>query len=223
MSKKLYLYSTILAIAYIIFFGNSMYEAIDSGIGGAKLGMREFEKGSISNLSGFEILGAYMKPNQGTAFFPSAILNEKTGESMRLEIREALVYLTQMPANIPVYIKILKSTDWILSIILFALFVYLPFVAYKIMKSVSKDEFYSIKNINNIRKISILIFGMFFANFFINFFMNIVSHFYMQPEEYKIVMREFNFPFLFTGLVILILSEILRYTTTIKEEQDLTV
>jgi hypothetical protein len=200
-----------------------MYEVIDSSVGGAKLGLRELKNGSISHLSDYEIFGAYTKPSKGTAFFPSTILNEKTGEKVRLEIREALVFLTQMPANIPFYIKVLKNTNWILFFILFALFVRLPFVAYKIMKSVSKDEFYSIKNINNIRKVSIIIFGIFFISFFANFFANIVSRFYVQPEEYTIVMREFNFPLLFTGLVILILSEILRYTTTMKEEQDLTV
>ncbi|MDR2804657.1 MAG: DUF2975 domain-containing protein [Dysgonamonadaceae bacterium] len=45
----------------------------------------------------------------------------------------------------------------------------------------------------------------------------------MQIEGYKASLQEFNYPLLFLGLVILVLSEILRYTTVIKAEQDLTI
>jgi hypothetical protein len=223
MSKKLYIYSAILAIVYVVFFGNCLYEIVDSGIGGAKFGMREFKNGNLSITTPYEIFGTYITPTTGTASFPSTILNDKTGENMRLEIREALTFLTQLPDYVPVHIEILKCVNFILTFCLFGLFIYLPFIAYKVMKSISKDEFYTIKNINSLRKISIVILSMFLICFISNLFMNIVSGFYMQLEGYKTVIRDFNFPVLFLGLVVLILSEILRYTTTIKEEQELTV
>jgi hypothetical protein len=223
MSKKLYIYSAILAIVYVVFFGNCLYEIVDSGIGGAKFGIRELKNGNLSASTRYEIFGASTAPNTGIASFPFTILNEKTGEKIRLEVREVLTFLTQLPDFIPIHIKILKFASFILTLCLFGLFIYLPFIAYKIMKSISKDEFYTIKNINNIRKVSIAILSMFLLIIFSNLFMNIVSGFYMQMEGYKIVIRDFNFPVLFLGLVVLILSEILRYTTTIKEEQELTV
>jgi hypothetical protein len=223
MNKKMYFYSAILAIAYILFFGQSVYEIIDSTVGGAKLGIREFGNGNISQLSGYEILGSYLTPNEGTASFPSSILNEKTGENIRLEIREALIFLTQLPDSIPFYIYALKILIYIFNFILLLLFVYLPFITYRIIKSIPKDKFYSLKNINAIRKVSFIVLGMFIITILSLFFMNIISGFYLQLEGYEIAFREFNFPFLFLGLTILILSEILRYTKTMKEEQEFTI
>jgi hypothetical protein len=223
MNKKLYFYSTILAIAYILFFGNCVYEIVDSMVGGAKFGMKEFGNGNISKAFNHEILGSYLTPKQGTGSFPSSILNEKTGENLRLEIREAMVFVTQLPDSIPFYVSALKVLIYIFNAILLFLFAYLPFIAYRIIKSIPKDKFYSPKNINAIRKVSFIILGMFVITILSLFFMNIISEFYLQLEGYEIAFREFNFPFLFLGLTILILSEILRYTTTIKEEQEFTI
>jgi hypothetical protein len=223
MSKKLYIYSAILAIIYVVFFGNCVYEIVDSGIGGVRFGMREAEKGNLLSGTPYEILGAHITPSAGTASFPSTILNEKTGENIRLEVREVLAFLTQLPDPVPVHIKILKFLNFILNFCLLGLFIYLPFIAYKVMKSISKDEFYTIKNINNIRKIAIVVLSMFIIITFDYISMNIVSGFYMQLEGYKFVIRDINFPVLFVGLVVLILSEILRYTTTMKEEQEFTI
>jgi hypothetical protein len=223
MSKKLYLYSAILAIVYVVFFGNCVYEIVNAGIGGVKLGMREAEEGNISLSAPYEIFGAHITPRTGTGSFPSTIFNKKTGENMRLEIREVMTFMTQLPDSIPVYIKILKFLNFFLNLCLFGIFIYLPFIAYKTLKSISKDEFYTIKNINNIRKIAIVILAMFLLITFNYISMSIVSGFYMQLEEYKIAIREFNFPVLFVGLVVLIMSEILRYTTAMKEEQEFTI
>jgi hypothetical protein len=223
MSKKLYIYSAILAIVYVAFFGNCVYEMMDSAIGGAKFGTRAVESGNISIGTHYEVLGAKIKPSSGTASFASTILNEKTGETMKVEYREIMTFLTDLPESVPASITALKYFNFLLTFCLLVIFVYLPFVAYKTLRSISKDEFYTLKNINNIRKISIAILIMFLINLLSNIFMNIVSDFYMQIEGYKTIVRNFNFPVLFLGLVLLIMSEILRYTTIIKEEQELTV
>ena len=220
MSKRLYVYTAILAITYIIFFGNRVYEIIDAGIGGAKLGMREFENGEPSN---FDVLGGKITPKEGTATFPSAMINNKTGENIRIEFREAIFYLKQLPNIIPLHIKILKISNSLLIFILIGIFIYLPFIAYKVIKSVSKDKFYTIQNINKIREIPILLLCLFFVDSIYKIFTSIINSFYIQLEEYNIIMEELNYSCLFIGLVILILSEILRYTLVIKEEQELTV
>jgi hypothetical protein len=164
-----------------------------------------------------------MTPREGYFTFPSSITNEKTGEKMQIEITRAIMFMKQIPDSIPFYVKILKINSNLLIFAFFALFAYLPFIASKIMKSIPKNEFYSIANINRIRMVSYVILLMFLFNFVGKLFKHIAATFYASLGEYKFIMREYNYSLLFLGLTILILSEILRYTTSIKEEQEFTI
>jgi hypothetical protein len=218
MNKKLYIYSIILAVVYTIFLGHCLYDHAYAGFRGGLLGIKEH----ASSLS-YELLGGYLLPKEGLLSFPSSITNEMTGESMQMEIRESFIFMKQIPDNIPFYAKLLKISSYLLIYAFFALFIYLPFIASKIMKSIPKNEFYSIVNINRIRKVSYVILLMFLLYLVANFFMYISLGFYASFREYKFVMGEYNYSLLFLGLTILILSEILRYTTSIKEEQEFTI
>jgi len=224
MSKKLYLYSIILAIVYVVFFCRSVYESVENGIAGGKLAFRELidESGKSRHLK-YEVFGINLKPSKGIAYFPSTILNEKTQEKMRIEIREAMVFTTQTPDTIPLFIRILKIFTGLAIFISFGIFCYIPIVAYKILKSIPKEEFYSITNINRMRKSAFLILAIFFLMLIASFFNCATSAYYMQLENYRLTVKITEYPLLFLGLVLLIMSEILRYTTNIKEEQALTI
>jgi hypothetical protein len=195
---------------------------LDAGIGGFKLAQREFGDANVT-VSPYQVLGLHLQPNDGIATFPSTILNEKTGENMRLEIRESLLFLTQLPESIPLYVKVLKIIYLLLTFAFSAIFIYLPFIIYRIIKSVSKEQFYHKKNINNLKKVGIISLFGFVIKVITGFIMNMEAAFYVQVEGYKIAFREYNYSFLFIGLVILVLSEIISYTTGMKEEVDLTV
>ncbi|MDR2057993.1 MAG: DUF2975 domain-containing protein [Dysgonamonadaceae bacterium] len=222
MSKKLYVYCICLAIIYVVSLGHGIYEMLDAGIGGFKLAQREFGDANVT-VSPYQVLGLHLQPNDGIATFPSTILNEKTGENMRLEIRESLLFLTQLPESIPLYVKVLKIIYLLLTFAFSAIFIYLPFIIYRIIKSVSKEQFYHKKNINNLKKVGIISLFGFVIKVITGFIMNMEAAFYVQVEGYKIAFREYNYSFLFIGLVILVLSEIISYTTGMKEEVDLTV
>jgi hypothetical protein len=228
MNKKLYLYTTILAIVYVCFIGDACYSIFDSLRAGINLGMKLVEDNPSSKYAlkslNFELLDIHLAPVEGTATFPSKIVNETTGENMAMEIRNAFVFFTKTPNPIPVYIHFLKWINPILTLLLFALFIYLPIKAFQIIQSISKEEFYNIKNINKLRNVSFSLLAMFIINFVMNVINNITVNFYVQIQSYKTsIMGDFNYAFLSLGLVLLILSEILRYTTRIKEENDLTV
>jgi hypothetical protein len=164
-----------------------------------------------------------MVPAEGVITFPSSIVNEKTGENVRMEIREALIFMKQVPDNIPFYITLLKVISFLSVYVVMGLFIYLPFIAYKVLKSVSKNEFYTLKNINKIKKISFIILLMWAILYLANLFSYLVINFYVQPEGYHMMFDDTNFSILFLGLILLIVSEILRYTTTMKEEQEFTI
>ena len=91
------------------------------------------------------------------------------------------------------------------------------------MKSISKNEFYSIKNIKRIKKLSYILLAIFALTLLTNYFRVIITNAYLQMKDYTACISDFNYSLLFMGLVILVLSEILRYTTSIKEEQELTI
>jgi hypothetical protein len=207
-----------LATIYILFFVHCLYDSVYAGIRGGLFGIKE----NISTLS-YEITGGRLIPNEGYFTFPSSLVNTKTGENVRAEITEIVVFLKQLPDNAPFYIKTLKITRVFFLFTFFIFFIWIPFIARKIMKSISKKDFYTINNINKIRRISYIILIMFFLLFIANFCQYQLTRFYVQLETYRFTLFDYNYSLLFLGLTILILSEILRYTTAIKEEQDLTV
>ena len=219
MSKRLYIYTICLAIAYVVLLGHSLYEMGTVGVAGFKLGYAEGSAGHTE----YHVFGGNLVPITGSATFPSSFINEKTGEVGRLEIRQILAFFTQSPENIPAYVKAMESSKILWSFFLIGFFIYLPFVVYRIFKSIMKEEFYSLKNIRNIRKVSFILLAIFLLEFLMNIINVVTSNFYMQLKDYKAYLGEVNYTLLIMGLVVLILSEILCYTMSMKEEQELTV
>ncbi|MDR3226649.1 MAG: DUF2975 domain-containing protein [Prevotellaceae bacterium] len=219
MNKKLKFYSFFLAVVYVIFFICSVYETSRYAIAGFEFG---YNKGKERDFD-FQVCGGFLTPVDGSVIFPTTILNEKTGKDVHIEIRQVFAYMDDTPEQIPAYVTILSITAQILTFVLLVLFIYLPFVVYKIMKSITKNEFYSIQNIKRIRKVSFILLTIFAIIFYSSVSIAVLTNAYLQIKNYTACIGEFNFPLLFIGLVVLILSEILKYTTTIKEEQDLTI
>lgn len=220
MSKKLYFYSLCLAVIYAIFVGHILYEGGQSFVSGFKEG---WKKASTHTHTNTFLCSGDLTPLSRSDTFPSKFLNLKTGKEESFEITHLFASLSQIPDSIPAYIKVMDILQLLLAFVIIVLFIYLPFVVYRIMKSVSRQDFYSIVNINRIRKVSFILLSIFFISLFINACMVVITNAYMQIEGYKASLQEFNYPLLFLGLVILVLSEILRYTTVIKAEQDLTI
>ncbi|MDR2653334.1 MAG: DUF2975 domain-containing protein [Prevotellaceae bacterium] len=219
MSNKLKIYISLLAIMYVIFFVHNVYEGGKFAIAGFKIGYAQGKSGN----SNVQVCVGYMTPVAGSATFPSTVINEKTGEEVRLEIRQMMALVSKSPENVPAYVKVMYIAASIFSLIVFALFVYIPFIVYKIMKSITQNEFYSIRNIKQIRKISLVLLLIFAINIFVNLCTTIWTNSYLLIKDYKAYLGDFNYSSLFTGLVLLVLSEILLYTKSIKEEQDLTI
>jgi hypothetical protein len=200
----------------------------DSVRAGMKLGMKLIEQGSSTpealKSMDFELFDMHLKPVEGNAVFPSHIINEKTGENMLLEIRNGFVFFTQKPDTVATHIYIIKILNLIFPFLMLALFIYLPIKTFRIMRSISKEEFYTIKNINNLRYVSFALLAMYLIHFTMNLANSFLFNYYVQIKGYESqLVQDFNYAFLSLGLVLLILSEILRYTTRIKEENDLTV
>ncbi|MDR1551888.1 MAG: DUF2975 domain-containing protein [Prevotellaceae bacterium] len=219
MNGKLKIYCACLAIMYVIFFVHNVYEGAKFAIAGFEIGYTQGKSGNDN----FNVCVSYMTPVDGSATFPSTVINEKTGEEVRFEIRQMIALVSKSPENIPAYVKIMYITASIFGFIIFALFVYIPFIGYKIMKSITQNAFYSIRNIKKIRKISLILLLIFTINLLVNFSATISVNAYLLIKGYRAYVNDFNYSLFFTGLVLLILSEILLYTKSIKEEQDLTV
>jgi hypothetical protein len=202
-----------------VFFAHSIYEAGELAIAGFEFG---YAQGKAGNMN-FQVCTGYMRPVDGSVTFPSTVINEKTGEEVRFEIRQMVAFLSDTPENIPIYIKIMNIAANILSFIVAALFIYIPFIGYRIMKSITQNEFYSIRNIKRIKKIALFLLLIFLITVFINLSTAISTNSYLQIKDYEAYVDNCGYSSLFTGFVLLILSEILRYTANIKEEQDLTV
>jgi hypothetical protein len=218
MSKRLYFYAICLAVTYVVFVGHRLYVGSEAFVAGFKMGWSESQQRTE-----LYVCGGSLRPAGGTGTFPSRFLNLKTGSEGQLEITQASIRLSRIPDPEAVGVKLLTLAHALLSLMAMGFFVYLPFVVYRIMKAVSRGDFYGVDNINRIRKASFVLLGIFLATLSANTCMTAVMDAYMEMEGYHVAVEEFNYSLLFLGLVVLALSEILRYTKEIKAEQDLTV
>lgn len=215
MSKKLKFYTLCLAVIYVIFFAHNVYEFGKYGIGGYKFASNEVEK-----IGNYQVLASRIAPVNGTATFPTTFVNEKTGDTVRVEIREIMAFMFDSSDATPFYVKIITP---LINCLIFLLFLVIPFLVYRIIKSISKNEFYSIKNIKRIKKLSYVLLSIFALTLLTTYLSTVLTNIYLQLQDYTTCIDDFNYSLLFMGLVVLILSEILRYTKTIKEEQELTI
>ena len=218
MSKKLKFYGLCLTVVYVIFFGHNVYEFAKYGVGGYNFGNKEVEK-----LGNYHVLVSSVVPVGGSVTFPTTVINEKTGEEVCVEIRELMAFIFDSPDTMPTYVKLMDLSIHVFAFGVFLLFLIIPFLVYRVMKSISKNEFYSLKNIRRIKKLSYILLAIYAVTLLESYLRVLIANAYLQIKDYTACLSDFNYALLFMGLVVLIMSEILRYTTSIKEEQELTI
>lgn len=219
MSKKLYIYTIFLAIIYLVYAGQSFYQSLDAFSAGFNFAREE----KPETITRGGIFGIKLSPVKGIASFPSHLTNEKTGENMRTEIREAMVFATQTPEGTPFYFKILQLGTSFFGLIVFVFFIYIPVLTFKIIKTIPQGRFYDSPNIKNIRKVSITTLAVVLCTFLSSLTMHITMRQYVEIAGYDLSFIKIDYPLLLLGMVLLILAEILHYTKEIKEEQDFTI
>lgn len=169
--------------------------------------------------------GFDFKPIKRSVSFPVITMNNlKTGQPVELEVREGYLNL-QKEGEYSLLFYITFGLQMLVSTLKYVIAVYIPVLAIKVVRSISKNEIFDMKNITRIRKIGYSLTLLFVVGLISNWLTSMTLNDLVSLENYKISFFEIGdkTTYLLLGLTSLLFAEILKISLQMKEEQDLTV
>jgi hypothetical protein len=164
-----------------------------------------------------------VEPKAGVHSYPSSFLNLKTGTWFNAEVVSFRAKI-QNPVKLPTGLVIAEGLGTFLGLFALFLLLYIPVQAYKVIRSMVKNEIFDVSTINRIRKIGYALLIIFGYSACMGVVLYSISRNLIDLEDYNNVfsLKE-DYIFLLFGLIILLFAEILKISHTMKEEVDLTV
>lgn len=219
MNNKIKIYCIILSILYTVVVICSMSDTIESFKAGYKIG-RE----SSPNTPWYMLtLHLRVLPIEGLHTYPEKIINSVTGQEVRAEANNFKIRIENSNIDIPVYVKVFRGFIIALSVVFLAGIVYLPFLFFSVIKSATKGKILEPKVIRNIQRIGYILIIYYVIDSLAYFSDYLIAQYVMTFEKYRAVIDVSDFGLLFLGLVTLLMTEILKVSRQLKEEQDLTI
>lgn len=219
MNNKIKIYCIILSILYTVVVICSMSDTIESFKAGYKIG-RE----SSPNTPWYMLtLHLRVLPIEGLHTYPEKIINSVTGQEVRAEANNYKIRIENSNIDIPVYVKVFRGFIIALSVVFLAGIIYLPFLFFSVIKSATKGKILKPKVIRNIQRIGYILIIYYIIDSLAYFSDYLVAQYVMTFEKYRAVIDVSDFGLLFLGLVTLLMTEILKVSRQLKEEQDLTI
>jgi hypothetical protein len=233
MNTRLKIICILFGFAYFFIIGEYIItEEFPSFKAGVKAGWEEGSREANRNLGNSseeiydvadnEICYLDVVPKAGIYTYPSSFFNTKTGTPFQTDV----TYFRAKIENptIPAGLAVANGFSIFLAFIAVFLLIYIPVQAYKVIRSIVKNDIFDINTISRIRRIGyslIIIFGCLAYHGVVAYF---ISKHLVALEDYKIVFSlKDDYIFLLFGLIILLFAEILKISHTMKEEVDLTV
>lgn|GEM_PF-1789636 len=219
MNRRIKIYCIIISIIYIgVIFNN-----LSSYVSAFKLGM---DMGRESAKTDRDLALFHLKviPEGGAFSYPEKIINTLTGKEISAEISELKIMLFEnADALHSGFYNFTQACNLIMSFLFIGITIYLPVLFFKIIRAVTKGNIIESKMISRISRMGWVII-IFFLLETIGGVLNVLgAREILAVENYKMVMDYSNYPFLILGVMTLLLSEILRVSLNLKEEQELTI
>jgi len=209
-------------ILLVVFFGSIYQEAILPFVEGIKYGITiaKYQLQHKAKTVDFTLMNVVAKDYN---YLDNSEINLKTGEKALVRPNNMTILVQSLPHK-PTWWIPLQIIYTIFTVIILILGIWIPFLVVKIIRSLQHSEVFDRNNLKRINRIGIilLVVGLLgTASQIINIFsaqaIVDLSHYNFTYSEtiefYPIIM----------GVVILMMNEILRIGTEMKEEQDLTI
>jgi hypothetical protein len=156
-------------------------------------------------------------PLEKSGSYPTiSIENTKTGELIDVEVHQLSVSV--QTGLLPIIGKLLAGT------LMIFITTYIPVQTFKIVRSISKNVIFDMKNIKRIRNIGYSLIILFFVILLFQYLFSIAMNDMIAFKGYKISGIEIKHTsYLLFGLASLLFAEILKISLKMKEEQDFTI
>lgn len=219
MNNKIKTYCIILSVLYSIVVICSLSDTIESLKAGYKIG-REEPRNTTWYMA---TLNLKVSPIEGMHTYPERVINSVTGQEVRAEANNFNIRIENSNIDIPLYLKIFRGFIIALSVVFLVGVVYLPFLFFSVIKSATKGKILEQKVIRNIQRIGYILIIYYIINLLAYYSDYLIAQYVMTFEKYRTIIDISDFGLLFLGLVTLLMTEILKVSRQLKEEQDLTI
>lgn len=191
-------------------------------IEGVKYGMTiaKYEQNSQKKTDDFLMMDVVAKQSD---YMETSEINLKTGEAVLIRPTNISVLVNSLPEK-PIWWIISQGIYAVLTLVVLALGLWIPFLVVKILRSLQHSEVFDRTNLKRINRIGIIILAMGIIG-------SIIQAINIYSAQHMVNLSNYDFSYakvidfnaIIMGVVILIMNEVLRIAIEIKEEQDLTI
>lgn len=217
MNKKLKIFAIIMALLYVycIFDNTVLFFPSQSA-------RHWWKKHSDSDKEYIKTLNISLFKNSSEINSIEQVTNKKDGSPVFITSNECEIVVGL--DEIPTWYNIYMIFSSIVALFAFVLLIYMPFVFFKILKSLVKDNIFTGINIKRIRKLGYCIIAIGLIATYFHTSDYFVFHQFVELEGYKVSYYDFiDYFSLIFGLALLSVAEALKQALAMKEEQDLTI
>ena len=213
---------TLCVILLVVFFGSLFQGAVLPFVEGLKFGFTTatYQKKHQLKTEDFVLLDVVAKDNN---YLGKSETNLLTGEKVLTRTNNMTIMLEKLPAK-PRWWKMSSIFSNIMLVVMLVLGVWIPFLVIKVVRSLQHSAVFDRQNLITIHRIGIILILM-------GIFATILQVLNIASAQAMIHLENYAFSYakvidfspLIMGIVVLIMNEILRIGTEMKEEQDLTI
>ena len=213
---------TLCIILLIVFFGSIYQGAVLPFVEGVKYGLTiaKYQLDHNKKTDDFTLMDVVAKDNN---YLDESETNIKTGEKVLIRPSNMTIIVRTLPDK-PAWTLILKIIYFVFTVITLALGIWVPFLVVKIVRSLQHSEVFDRQNLKRIQRIGFILLIMGVVSSGLQVINIITAQSVINLAHYNFTYsKAIDFNPLIIGIIVLIMNEILRIGTEMKEEQDLTI
>ncbi len=223
--NSLAIFSILAGIVYLLLLVSEISEAWESGTQGFKEGMdyalRE-QDDNLENDFNSEAFLLKLKAKDKDNYYPDSVLNKASNSYLPARI-EKMDVSYRHPSSLPLWSVITMLFLMALALPVLVLLVFIPIEFYKLIFSLYKNNVFTKKNVNRIKKIGVFYIIIYVYLLAYDLYQYFLAKSVIDLEKYDIARPTFVSEILLIALVALIFSTVLKRAILIKEEQELTI
>jgi hypothetical protein len=209
-------------VLLIVFFGSLYQGAVLPFIDGINYGLTiaKYEDNTQNKTQEFIMMD--VEPKNPDIMLPNE-LNTKNGQEVLVQSNNISLIFSDIQQK-PIWWMALNSLYMALTIIVLILGIWIPFLVVKVLRSLQHSEVFERINLARINRIGTIILGIGLIGSVIQLVNIISAEYLVDLTHYRFTYSKIiDFNAIIMGIVILIMTEVMRIAVEMKEEQDYTI
>ena len=223
ITKKLTVLAILAGLTYAFLMVNSFaseWDVWQISFNEKALGAQYNKWGDVVSHQPVESIPIQIKPINGFASFPDSLVNLADNQTLKAQYGKVIVL---GPPTKPKFSTGELFVLTFLVIILIIVSIRIPIHFYKFIGLIKKELIYERQSIYLLRWLGLELLVNYFGGFLIIYMYHQMASSLFRFSDYEIVMDSMNPIWLFLGIVVLLVAEMLSKGLSIREEQELTI